>query len=166
MAFGFRGPVGIWEMMGSSTGAVTELRIPADPSYIVVAKRTAAGIASVAGFGVEEVDELNIAITQACERTIAMARQEGGSDGTVRLTFRLEATALYVDVRYHQPRAEAGRPAVAPTARPAPAGVGWPAPDDALDLALQMIGLFADDVRCRVAGNGRMHVRLAKYRWR
>ncbi len=153
--------------MSSTTGAVTELRIPADPSYIVVAKRTAAGIASVAGFGVEEVDELNIAITQACERTIAMARQEGGADeGTVRISFRLETTALYVDVRYHQPRAEAGRPAVAPAALPATASVGWPAPDDALDLALQMIGLFADDVRCRVAGNGRMHVRLAKYRWR
>ncbi|HVA21324.1 MAG TPA: hypothetical protein VNN74_04430 [Candidatus Micrarchaeia archaeon] len=158
----------------SRSAPTTELRIPADPAYIVVAKRTAAGLASVGGFGVEAVDELNIAIAQACERTISLAREVASKDATIRVSFRLEETVLTVDVRLQPGRSEAAQrqaaaappPDVDPTGVAAPAPASWPPTPDALDLALQMIGLFADDVRCRVAGNGLLHVRLAKYRWR
>ncbi len=151
--------------MSRTPAATTELRIPANPAYIVVAKRAAAGLASVAGFGVEAVDELNIAIAQACERTITLAREVASPDSTIRLTFRLDETVLTVDVRLQPGRGEAA-PRAAAGASGSGAPASWPPTPDALDLALQMIGLFADDVRWRVAGNGLLHVRLAKYRWR
>ncbi|HUY97126.1 MAG TPA: hypothetical protein VMW47_05850 [Verrucomicrobiae bacterium] len=163
----------------ASAATTTELRIPADAAYIVVAKRTAAGLASVAGFGVEAVDELNIAVAQVCERTIHLAREVAAPDATIRITFRLEETVLTVDVRLQPGHAEAApRSRAITTTAPAPvagavaardpaaAAAPWPPTPDVLDLALQMIGLFADDVRCRVADNGLLHVRLAKYRWR
>ncbi len=163
----------------SRSAATTELRIPADPAYIGVAKRTAAGLASVGGFGVEAVDELNIAIAQVCERTISLARAVASPDATMRISFRLEETVLTVDVRLQPGRADPAVRAPATVAAPGGRAAGaepedagaagrtsWPPTPDALDLALQMIGLFADDVRCRVAGNGLLHVRLAKYRWR
>ena len=63
--------------MAQRTAEATELRIPADPQYIVVAKRVAAGMASVAGLGLEALDELNIAIAEACEHTIRTAATAG-----------------------------------------------------------------------------------------
>ena len=52
--------------------STSELRIPADPSYIVVAKRAVAGFGCVAGFGVEAIDDLVIAVAQACQSAISV----------------------------------------------------------------------------------------------
>ncbi|MGH7610100.1 MAG: ATP-binding protein [Candidatus Dormibacteria bacterium] len=142
------------EAMRISTGATSELRIPADPQYIVVAKRVAAGMASVAGLGVEALDELNIAIAEACEHTIRAALAAGLEDAKVRLSFAIQEDALRVEVRPVGGRSES---------RPAPAAQNSP---EALDLAISMLRCFADDVDFRSAGGGLMRVRLAKYRWR
>ncbi|MHB8393710.1 MAG: ATP-binding protein [Candidatus Dormibacteria bacterium] len=146
--------------MSSRTFAQTELRIPADPNYIVVAKRTAAGMASVAGLGVEALDELNIAIAEACEHTISSALAAGFADAKVRINFRVQADALRVDVRLLTGRSEA-------VERPVPkVAVSAVAEHEALDMAIQMLRCFADDVDFQAVGGGLMHVSLAKYRWR
>ncbi|HVB13784.1 MAG TPA: ATP-binding protein [Candidatus Dormibacteraeota bacterium] len=142
--------------MAARTAEATELRIPADPQYIVVAKRAAAGMASVAGLGLEALDELNIAIAEACEHTIRAAVAAGMADAKVRINFLVQEDALRVEVRLvgtrPQPRVETG-PQV-------------PAAAQALDLAISMLSCFADDVDFQAAGDGLVRVRLAKYRWR
>ncbi|MHB1524722.1 MAG: ATP-binding protein [Candidatus Dormibacteria bacterium] len=146
--------------MSSANPAQTELRIPADPQYIVVAKRVAAGMASVAGLDVEALDELNIAIAEACERTINAAAMSGFADAKVRISFKVQEDALRVDVRLLTGRSES-------TGRPVSAGEASPVAErEALDLAIQMLRCFADDVDFQAVGSGLMHVRLAKYRWR
>src|SRR5207302_6613927 len=83
-----------------SAGTTSEVRLPADPSYIVVAKRAAAGFACVAGFDVEAVDDLVIAVAQATENAIeAAVRNSGRGGGQVRLSFRLEERRLEIQVR-------------------------------------------------------------------
>src|SRR5260370_12749386 len=78
----------------------SELRIPADPAFIVVAKRAAAGFGCVAGFDVESVDDLVIAVAQATENAIeAAVRNSGPGGGQVRLSFKLEERRLEVQVR-------------------------------------------------------------------
>jgi len=57
----------------STDAYVTELKLPAVGDYIVVAKRAAASLGLVVGFSVQEIDDLNIAITQACESACAAA---------------------------------------------------------------------------------------------
>ncbi len=146
-------------LMSSRTVTQTELRIPADPDYIVVAKRTAAGMASVAGLGVEALDELNIAIAEACEHTINSARSQGFVDAKVRIGFRVQEDALRVDVRLLAGRTEVQE-------RPVAGTVSSLAEREALDMAIQMLRCFADDVDFQAVGSGLMHVRLAKYRWR
>lgn len=147
-------------MMAARTADATELRIPADPQYIVVAKRAAAGMASVAGLGLEALDELNIAIAEACEHTIRAAVAAQMADAKVRINFLVQEDALRVEVRLlgtkPQPQVEAG-PRV-PAAALATA--------EALDLAISMLSCFADDVDFQPAGDGLVRVRLAKYRWR
>ncbi len=147
-------------VMSSRTAAQTELRIPADRDYIVVAKRTAAAMASVAGLGVEALDELNIAIAEACEHTIGAALSAGFADAKVRIGFSVQEDALRVDVRLLTGKAE-------PQERTAAAVAASPlAETEALDMAIQMLRCFADDVDFQAVGSGLMHVRLAKYRWR
>ncbi|HEY6538424.1 MAG TPA: ATP-binding protein [Candidatus Dormibacteraeota bacterium] len=144
--------------MATTTAEATELRIPADPQYIVVAKRAAAGMASVAGLGLEALDELNIAIAEACEHTIRAALAAEMADAQVRINFLVQEDALRVEVRL----LGAKRPA---RTRPAPP-VPSLATAEALDLAVSMLSCFADDVDFQAAGDGLVRVRLAKYRWR
>lgn len=146
--------------MAPRIAEATELRIPADPQYIVVAKRAAAGMASVAGLGLEALDELNIAIAEACEHTIRAATAAGIGDAKVRINFLVQEDALRVEVRLLGIKPE---PRVGATARLPAADL---ATSEALDLAISMLRCFADDVDFQAAGDGLMRVRLAKYRWR
>jgi hypothetical protein len=171
------------ETMSSTT--TSELRIPADPQYIVVAKRAAAAFGSVAGFGVEAVDELSIAIAQACENAISLANCVLGHPGRgqVRILFKVEQEGkLDVDVRTVFGRAEEGaaevqRAQVEVTRRDAaaaPAGRATTRVSDrealqrqlaSADMALRLMGLFVDDCRYRVdQRTGGLRVRLTKYR--
>ena len=94
-----------------STGAyVTELKLPAVGDYIVVAKRAAASLGLVVGFSVQEIDDLNIAITQACESACAAATQQWGSgNGQLKLIFKSQPRRLEVEVRSVPPRAHRRR---------------------------------------------------------
>jgi len=85
---------------------ITELKLPAVPDYIVVAKRAAASLGLVVGFSLHEIDDLNIAITQACENACAAATQQWGKgNGQLKLTFKSEPRRIEVEVRSVPPRA-------------------------------------------------------------
>ncbi len=147
-------------MMSQRPMETAELRIPADPQYILVAKRAAAGMASVAGLGLEALDELNIAIAEACEHTIRAADAAGLVDAKLRISFRVQEDALRVDVRLVGGKAEVREPTSAPV------GSAAISTSAAVELAVQMLRCFADDVDYQAIGDGLMRVRLAKYRWR
>ncbi len=77
----------------------SELRIPADPAFVVVAKRAAAGFGCAYGFGVEEIDDLTIAVGQACENAITLLSARPGPSGAqLRLLFEYEGGRLQVKV--------------------------------------------------------------------
>src|SRR5579884_1357020 len=172
------------DAMSATTATTSELRIPADGQYIVVAKRAAAAFGSVAGFGVEAIDELSIAIAQACENAISLAGCVLGQPGRgqVRILFTVEPGGkLDVDVRTVFGRAEEGAaevqraqvevtrsaPGRAP-ARPTTRVTDREALQRQLaaaDMALRLMGLFVDDCRYRVdQRTGGLRVRLTKYR--
>ncbi len=150
------------------TRTTSELRLPADPAYIVVAKRAASAFAAVAGFDVEAVHDLTIAVAQACENAIACAVRVGGvSEGQIRLSFTVEGTRLEVQVL-----SSCARELVARAAAQRQLAVAEAVEDrerqevaDATDLALRLMGLFVDDHSYRVdERTGGLRVRLTKYR--
>lgn len=148
----------------SMSASTSELRLPADRRFVVVAKRAAAGFGSVAGLHLEAIDDLVIAVAQACENAITLTeRAAGPGNGQIRLVFNLSADGLEVHVRSSCARAdlEAAREKVA--AEPQPAA--QPHEHLAGDLALRVMGLFVDDFRYRVdERTGGLRVRLTKYR--
>ena len=148
-------------------GRVTELRLPADRDYIVVAKRSAAAVGSVAGFDMDAIDDLTIAVAQAVENAIGCLERSGVLTGQVRIAFKLGARGLEVNVRSTvsrdaemeaQVRAQAERTRTSSELQPAEGAA-------AVDLALRLMGLFVDDSSYRVdERTGGLRVRLTKYR--
>ena len=143
--------------------ATSELRLPAERRYVIVAKRAAAGFAAVAGLDVEALDDLVIAVAQACENVISLAERAAGPGcGQLRIDFRLADRALEVQVRSLLSRAELEaaarrRAAAAQAAMEARAR-------EAEEMSLRLMGLFVDDFGYRVdERTGGMRVRLTKY---
>lgn len=146
---------------GAATAAayVTELKLPAVPEYIVVAKRAGASLGLVVGFSLHEIDDLNIAITQACENACAAATQQWGKgNGQLKLSFKSEPRRLEVEVRSVPPRA------VEMQALQAVRRARQEAELDYETIGLNMIRLFVDELRYHVDNQtGSMRMRMVKY---
>jgi len=76
---------------------LAELKIPATPAFIPVAKRVATTLGGQLGFSLVDLDELSIALTQACDSAIAAAN-DLGSPADLKLTYFATNRALVVDV--------------------------------------------------------------------
>jgi anti-sigma regulatory factor (Ser/Thr protein kinase) len=149
-------PAGTGREATHANAYVTELKLPAVTDYIVVAKRAAASIGLVVGFSVQEIDDLNIAITQACESAIAAAALQWGSgNGQLKLIFKSQPRRIEVEVRSVPPRA-VEQQAVRRTRREAEL--------DYETIGLNMIRLFVDELRYQVdSQTGSMRMRMVKY---
>ena len=136
---------------------ITELKLPAVDDYIVVAKRAAASLGLVVGFSLQEIDDLNIAITQACENACAAAAQIWGKgNGQLKLIFKSQPRRLEVEVRSVPPRAVEQQQAVRRAQREGDL--------DYETIGLNMIRLFVDELRYQVDNHtGSMRMRMVKY---
>jgi len=89
-----------------------ELRIPSKPEWVAVARLAVAAIANRLPFSVEEIEDLKLAIAEAC----TMCIQQGPGSETIDITCEASTAQLRVDVRDGRYRlsddAGAKRPAV------------------------------------------------------
>jgi anti-sigma regulatory factor (Ser/Thr protein kinase) len=147
---------------------LAELKIPAQRDFIPVAKMVAATLGSQLGFSLEELDELKIAVAQACDSTIEEAEELWGPNGesaVLQLAYGSTERGIAVDVEVLGPRVlppRAGEVITPPAPRRAPR-----TPTEAeLQRALQwdMVRLFVDDFRHQVdSGRGSIRFRMVKY---
>jgi len=137
-------------------GYITELKLPAVGDYIIVAKRAAASLGLVVGFSLQEIDDLNIAISQACESACAAAAQQWGTgNGQLKLIFKSQPRRLEVEVRSVPPRA-VEQQAVRRARREADL--------DYETIGLNMMRLFVDELRYQVDDQtGSLRMRMVKY---
>jgi anti-sigma regulatory factor (Ser/Thr protein kinase) len=142
-------------------GTVSELRLPADREHILVAKRAAGAFGSLAGFDMDAIDDLTIAVAQAFENAVRCLEHSGSIAGQVRIVFKMSDTGLEVTVRSTVNREAELR------ARAEQAGFRHEGGElvAATDLALRLMGLFVDDSTYRVDDRtGSLRVRLTKYK--
>ncbi|HEY8681493.1 MAG TPA: hypothetical protein VIN01_10615 [Candidatus Dormibacteraeota bacterium] len=132
---------------------LAELKLLAQPEMISTAKRTASSLGSLVGFSLEDIDELNIAVAQACDSAIVAGKEAWGDDATLKLTFWSTDRGLEVEVQAVQPKATG-----------LPAKPHHPVHHDAaLDrLTADMIRCFVDDFRPALGPN-RVRFKLVKY---
>jgi len=133
---------------------LTELKIPADTEFIPVAKRVANTLGSRLGFGLTELDELSIAVTQACDSAIDASQEAWGGGATLKLTYFATDRGVEVVVEAVGPRS--------PQALPRP---HLRVHDEEMQrLSQEMIRMFVDDFRSQVdAGSGLVRFRMVKY---
>jgi len=144
---------------GSSQVHITELKVPAHPDYILVAKRAVGALGLIGGFSLEAIDEFNIATTQACESAIAAASALWGpGNGQLKLLFKSQHGKLEVEVRSVPPRVEGQVPIPAPRRTRSGPGIDYES------IGLNMIGLFVDELRYHVDNQtGSLRMRMVKY---
>jgi hypothetical protein len=131
---------------------LAELKIPASSDFIPVAKRVATTLGGQLGFSLVDLDELTIALTQACDSAIAAAH-DLGSPADLKLTYFATNRALVVDVD------------LMPTGNAVPMAKYDAAVDPELQrLAYEMIRCFVDDFRPQVEPTtGHVSFRMVKY---
>ena len=133
---------------------LAELTIPATPAFIPVAKRVGTTLGGQLGLSLTDLDELAIALTQACDSAIAAA-EDLGSPADLKLTYFATNRALVVDVD------------VMPTgaALPLPAGKTATRLDPEMQrLAYEMIRCFVDDFRPVIEPRtGHVRFRMVKH---
>lgn len=100
-----------------------DLSIPVQADLVVLARLTAATVAGRAGFGVEDIEDLRLAVEELCLSLVG-SRQ----DGRLHLTYECEGDAITVDCWY-----EAG-------SQEAKAHAG-----DADDLSLRILDALVDE---------------------
>ena len=141
---------------------LAELKIPASPAFIPVAKRVASTLGSQLGLSLMDLDELTIALTQACDSAIAASQDLEGSS-QLRLTYFATNRALVVDVDLiPADEKEHAHPhhhhAAALTKSEIEANA------ELQRLAYEMIRMFVDDFRPQVEpGTGHVRFRMVKY---
>ena len=146
-------------MAESKPAVLAELKVPASDEFISLAKRVATSLGVQLGFGLDEIDELAIAVVQACSGSIEAAEEMWGSGATLKLSYSSTGGGIAVDVE-----------ALAPTSReslplPRRHSVRRPGADEAeRALAEALIRLFVDDFRHQVdASRRQIRYRMVKY---
>ncbi|MFJ1795382.1 ATP-binding protein [Kitasatospora griseola] len=111
--------------------ATVELRFSALPEHVRTARLVAAAVARRAGVDESVLDELRLAVGEACSRAVAL-HQRNGVDGAVRVALTEQEKRFLIEVAD-----EAG------PAQVAGAEGGGPEDEDALGLAV-ITGLVED----------------------
>ena len=133
---------------------LAELKIPASAEFISVAKRVATTLGGQLGLSLMDLDELSIALTQACDSAIGAA-EDLGTPADLKLTYFATNRALVVDVDLMPTGA----------ALPMPAHPHETHVDPELQrLAYEMIRCFVDDFRPVIEPRtGQVRFRMVKH---
>lgn len=113
-----------------------ELRIPADSSYLSVLRTATAGLAARLDFTLDDIEDLRIAVDEACAMVLPQARP----DSDLTCSFDLGATRLTVAVT---------------------AECDTPRPPDRTGFAWTVLAALTSEVNADVDGN-RLTVTLAR----
>lgn len=148
-------------MPDPTPSGMTELKIPAQTEFIGLARRVATSLGGLLGFNLEKIDELSIAVTQACGSVIEAASEAWGPGATLRLSFAPTDDGLQVDVDAIAP---SSREALKQVPRRQVSRDNRAALEMQRALEMEMIRLFVDDFRHQVdTGRRQIRYRMVKY---
>lgn len=85
-----------------------EIEIPPRTPYVGVVRLAITSLGRSAGLGEEAVDDLKIAVSEACANAV-LALEEAGIEDAVAVRWTDEADQIVVDVEYGVPMTEEGK---------------------------------------------------------
>lgn len=75
-----------------------KLTIPAQAEYIDIVRFTLYGVASKAGFSYEDIEDMKVAVSEACNNAVLHA-YDYDNDGVIDVTFELENDRMYISIK-------------------------------------------------------------------
>ena len=91
-------------MVKKTTGTISvDLSIPVQADLVVLARLAAATLASRVGFGVEDIEDLRLAVEELCLSLVG-----SGGDGRLHLSYECDGDAITVTCQYEADRAPTG----------------------------------------------------------
>ncbi len=140
------------ERRGAARAAeIVEVTIPPKPEFVSVARLTAATVAARQSFTYDEIEDLKIAVSEACAALIV-----AGTEGTpLTLRFAWEADALEIRIETGGPGVELA--AVSPQTKQ---------PLDETRLGVFLMQCLVDEVDVGRGAQGKAGLRLVKRRQR
>jgi serine/threonine-protein kinase RsbW len=76
---------------------IIELKLPADTKYVSIARMTASGIAAKMGFKTEAIEDIKVAISEACNNAVQYAYADKNGKA-IQILFKFNLTALIITV--------------------------------------------------------------------
>lgn len=93
--------------MVAGAADVVELRIPCQPEYVGVARLAILGVASRMRFSYDDVEDIRLAVGEACTTSVDWAKRNGRTDSEISIRSAIEGDTLTIEVEDHAgPRRE------------------------------------------------------------
>lgn len=75
-----------------------ELKIPASAQWVRVARLTVAGVASRLHFGIEDIEDIKLAVAEAINNAILHASVEGSESACITVVCEIDENGLWISV--------------------------------------------------------------------
>jgi serine/threonine-protein kinase RsbW len=142
--------------MDNSQPSSVTLSIPCAPEFVGTARLTILGVASRLGFSYDQIEDIRLAVGEACTHAIARAKQSGtrhpGQPPLIRIRSLIEPTQLTVEVEDNVIGAE-----TSPSDTPVD-GDGT----NSHELGFLLMEILVDDFSVEELDGGGTRVRLVK----
>lgn len=136
-------------MTNTQSTACVELKFPCKPEYVGVARLAILGVASRMRFSYDEVEDVRLAVGEACTTSVEWAERNGKADSDIVLHSEIGQESLVVDIFDEAgERTDDGR--------------AGESEQESENLGALLITLLVDEVTV-VPRNGGTHVRMVKH---
>lgn len=139
-------------MADTAQSAVVELKIPSRPEFVSIARLAILGVASRAQFSYDEVEDVRLAVGEACTTAVERAAKSNKLDSDITIRSEITGSKLSVEVRDDIAR----QPEM-------PADDQCPEDLDEQGLGALLMELLVDEFSIETAPNGGTIVKMVKY---
>jgi serine/threonine-protein kinase RsbW len=88
-------------LAAESTPAVVVLNIPCKPEYVGIARLTLLGVAGRMPFSYDEVEDVRLAVGEACTTAVERAAKANKSDTEINIVSTISEGKLIIEVKDH-----------------------------------------------------------------
>jgi serine/threonine-protein kinase RsbW len=152
-------PAAAAALLRAGDEASVTLRIPCAPEYVGTARLTILGVAGRMGYSYDQIEDIRLAVGEACTNAIdRAARDGGGTAGTsslITITSHVEVSKLTIEIEDH-----VDRPADVPDIEARAGEVEGMNPQE---LGALLMEILVDEVSIEALPGGGTRVRLVKY---
>jgi len=133
--------------------AVVELKIPCRPEFVGVARLAILGVASRMPFSYDEVEDIRLAVGEACTTAVERAIKANQTDTSLTITSEIADSRLTIDI-------------VDQVAKTPPSGSEENAPVEGLDeenIGALLMELLVDEIKIEPTPGQGTRVQMIKY---